>query len=144
MFHNDAASTVMALGMCNCSSPHRQRRSNIGPCQVCGQLSERLLPSGKQEWYVCEGQQTFQQSVSPPTVVVAAIKKHATLIPREIGDFAMVIMLDSGSSLSLVRQLMVPRMSNVTNVKLLASQPSLVTASGDPLPIRGYIRAQVK
>ena len=33
-------------------------------------------------------------------------------------------------------------MSNVTNVKPLAPQPSLVTASGDPLPIRGYIRAQ--
>ena len=82
--------------------------------------------------------------MSPPTVVVAAIKKHATLIPGEIGDFATEIMLDSGSSLSLVRQIMVPRMSNVTNIKPLAPQPSLVTASGDPLPIRGYIRAQVR
>ena len=50
-------------------------------------------------------------------------------------------MLDSGSSLSLVRQVMVPRM---TNIKPLAPLPSLVTAPGDPLPIRGYIRAQVR
>ena len=107
-------------------------------------FSKRLQPSGKREGDVCDGQQASQQLVSPPTIVVAAVKKHATLIPGEIGNVATEIMLDSGSSLSLVRQVMIPRMSNVTNVEPHASQPLLVTASGDPLPIKGYIRAPIQ
>ena len=77
-------------------------------------------------------------------VVVAAVKKHATLILGEIGNVATEIMLDSGSSLSLVRQVIISRMSNVAKIEPHAPQPSLVTASGDPLPIRGYIRAPVR
>ena len=76
-------------------------------------------------------------------VVVATVKKHATLIPGEIGNIATEIMLDSGSSLLLVRQVMISRMSNIATIEPHAPQPSLVTASGDPLPIRGYIRAPV-
>lgn len=76
-------------------------------------------------------------------VVVAAVKKHATLIPGEIRNIATEIMLDSGSSLSLVRQVMISRMSNVATIEPHAPQPSLITASGDPLPIISYIRAPV-
>ena len=75
---------------------------------------------------------------------MAAVKKHVTLIPGEIGNVATEIMLDSGSSLSLIRQVMISRMSNIANIEPHAPQPSLVTAAGDPLPIRGYIRAPVR
>ena len=95
-------------------------------------FSERLPSSGKREGDACDGQQASQQLVSPPTVVVAAVKKHVTVIPGEIGNVTTEIMLDSGSSLSLVQQVMIPGMSNV---EPHTPQPSLVTASGIPCPL---------
>ena len=41
--------------------------------------------------------------MSPDTVIVAAVKKHATVIV-EVGGKNTDIMLDSGSSVSLVRR----------------------------------------
>ena len=41
--------------------------------------------------------------MSPEVVVTAAIKKHATVIVGEVGSIDTEIMLDSGSSVSLIR-----------------------------------------
>ena len=54
----------------------------------------------------------------------------------------MDIMLDSGSSVSLIRKDMANQMKNPT-VLLPSVRPSLVTASGDPLPVIDYIQGVV-
>ena len=103
------------------------------------------LPSaaGKREWDVCDGQQASQQSVSPDTVIVAAIKKHATVITGEVGGKCTEIMLDSGSSVSLVRRDLLPYIQDAVKLPI-PSQPQLVTASGEPLLVVDHIRAKVK
>ena len=54
------------------------------------------------KWGVCDGQQASQQPVSPDAIMVATVKEHATVIVGKVGGDCIEIMLDSGSSVSLV------------------------------------------
>ena len=63
--------------------------------------------SGKRPRGACTGQQPSLSCVSPvdtPTVVVATLKTDAVIISGNVGENCVQMMLDSGSSLSLLRR----------------------------------------
>ena len=75
--------------------------------------------------------------------MVAAVRSRATVITGRIGGVTVELMLDSGSSVSLVQCNVRSQARNVVQVE--ARRPlQLVTASGEQLPIVEHIRAPVK
>ena len=89
-----------------------------------------------------EGQRTSQVSNSPTdTIVVAATKINTAVIMGSIGQHNLEIMMDSGSSISLLAQAYVEQMINITEKPL--PKVLLRTASGIPLPIVKYVTASV-
>ncbi len=62
----------------------------------------------------------------------------------KIGGVGVEVMLDSGSSVSLIRQEVLPRTHGI--VKIVPAKPpvQLVTASGDHLPIVDHVQAPVQ
>jgi len=69
-----------------------------------------LLVPGKRQWGTWEGQQTSLTTTSPTTdlhtdtiITVAALKSIATLIKGKLGGVPVELMLDSGSSVSLIQ-----------------------------------------
>ena len=88
------------------------------------------------------GQPTSLVSNSPTnTVVVATTKKQTAIITGSIGHSRLEVMLDSGSSISLLAQLNVAQMTNI--VQQPVPKILLKTASGVPLPVVQYITASV-
>lgn len=91
---------------------------------------KKLLVPGKRTGGACTGQQA-----SPPislttdvmTVTVAVVKCQATIVKEELGGVAVDIMLDSGSSVSLVRCDLLSNMKNVIEAPQ-AKSIHLVTA----------------
>ena len=76
-------------------------------------------------------------------VTVAVVKSTATIVKGIWGGVAVELMLDSGSSLSLVQCDVLQGAENV--VQVAATRPiQLVTASGDQLPILQHVRASVQ
>ena len=75
--------------------------------------------------------------------MVAAVRSRATVITGRIGGVTVELMLDSGSSVSLVQCNVRSQARNVVQVE--TRRPlQLVTASGEQLPIVEHIRAPVK
>ena len=95
------------------------------------------MASGKQQWGTCTGQQASLPVRSPPTnqnlqsdnvtVTVAAVKSTATVIKGTFGGVAVEMMLDSGSSVSLVQCNVLQHAQNVIHVTTVRSV-QLVTA----------------
>ena len=80
-------------------------------------------------------------------VTVAAIKPKATVITGTVGEITVEIMLDSGSSISLIQQCLVPRMNLKDLVAMELShdhQTVLITACGQKLQVNRHIHAAVK
>ena len=74
------------------------------PLQPYGKSSKRLSP-GKRCRGALQGRQaSLQPAVGPNWVVVAAIKTEAATIKGSLGGWVTCMMLDSGSSLSLIQQ----------------------------------------
>ena len=98
--------------------------------------------AGKRQRDACERQQ-----VSPAvrslqhTITVATTKLHAAMITGMVGGKSVEIMLDSGSSISLLAHSIVPELHNILPVALPPIQ--LKTAAGEPLPIIDYIQTRV-
>lgn len=102
--------------------------------------------SGKRPRDNCTGQQSSPSSVSPadtPTITVATTKTDAVTISGYIGENAVQMMLDSGSSLSLLR---CNSLASMVGVQQLSNRPivRLVTAAGTPIAITDYVKAPVK
>ena len=76
-------------------------------------------------------------------ITVAAVKSMATLIKGKLGGASVELMLDSGSSVSLVQIDALKGACNVVQVSS-ARQIQLVTASGDRLPIIKHVKAPVQ
>ena len=74
--------------------------------------------------------------------MVASVQNSLSVVRGFVNGVGVDIMLDSGSSVSLLRQDIVSRMEKVVQI-FPQSQPKLVTASGDPLHIVDYVRATV-
>ena len=77
------------------------------------------------------------------TVTVAVVRSQATTVKGELSGKAVDVMLDSGSSVSLVQSSTLTGMKDVVGVQCARSL-RLVTASGDQLPILRHIRTHVK
>ena len=74
----------------------------------------QLLAVGKRERDVPEGQSASLLSDSPThTVVVATTKIQIAVIIGNIGHSTLEVMLDSGSSISLLAQSSVAKMTNI-------------------------------
>ena len=81
--------------------------------------------------------------MSPDAIMVATVKKHATVITGKVGDNCTEIMLDSGSSVSLVRRDLLSRIQGAIKLPI-PSQLQLVTASCEPLLVIDHIRVKVE
>ena len=76
-------------------------------------------------------------------ITVATIKSRLAVAPGKLCDAVVEIMLDSGSSVSLVQQCILSRTCGWTSIDFPKGL-QLVTASGENLPIEDYVRARVK
>ena len=97
-------------------------------------LAKELLVPEKQTGDACSGQQV-PPSVSPitysanvVTVTVAVVRSQATTVQGKLGGKAVDVILDSGSSVSLVKSGTVTGMKDVVSVRCARSL-RLVTAS---------------
>eukprot|EP00731_Ephydatia_muelleri_P021178 Em0013g905a len=89
------------------------------------------------------GQQSFRTTVSPPDcVTVASIRSEVSIMKGKIAGVSTEIMLDSGSSVSLLRQEIVLGLKGITR-RRPPQKLKLVTASGESLPIVDYVEATV-
>ena len=77
------------------------------------------------------------------TVTVAVVKSQATIVKGQLGGIVVDLMLDSGSSFSLVQCDIRSNIQNIVDTPQ-ARPLHLVTASGDQLPILRHIRAKVQ
>ena len=73
--------------------------------------------------------------------MVATTKVQTAVIMGSIGYLNLEVMLDSGSSISLLAQTNVEQMANITEKPV--SKVLLRTASGIPLPVVKYVTASV-
>lgn len=76
-------------------------------------------------------------------ITVATIKSRLAVAPGKLCDTVVEVMLDSGSSVSLVQQCILSRTRGWTSTDTPKGL-RLVTASGENLPIEDYVRARVK
>ena len=76
-------------------------------------------------------------------ITVATIKSRLAVIPGKICNAVVEVMLDSGSSVSLVQQHVLSQAHGWTSTKTPQGM-RLVTASGEDLPIVDYIRARIE
>ena len=74
---------------------------------------------------------------------VAAIKSNVAVTMGMIGGFDAQIMLDSGSSVSLIRKEILHKAQGIDRIQSDDPPMQLVTASGDELPVLEYVRAPV-
>ena len=95
---------------------------------------------GKRQRGASEGAETPQEPVSPPnvvSVVVAAIKSNAAITRGMLGKTEVDVMLDSGSSISLIQE------SIAMELSVKRTPPpvglTLVSAAGDDIPVLGCI-----
>ena len=110
------------------------------------QTSRKGLPSGKRTRDACVGQQAPLPAICPHDaciVTVVAIKPKAAATEGRLGGVEVEMMLDSGSSVSLIQKNMLSRAQDVVRIK--ATKPlRLVPASGDQLPILDHVSAVIE
>ena len=82
--------------------------------------------------------------MKPNIIVVAAVKNIAATTSGSIGGIEVEVMLDSGSSVSLVRQEVLSRLPRMQPSKSGAGDIKLLTALGEPLKVLDHIQASIK
>ena len=129
----------------NC--PYRYQDLTCFACGQPGHIARNCQLQGNERGDVWTGQQA-PPSTSPsrsdiPTVTIAVVKCRATMVSGKLGGFTVEFMLDSGSSVSLIRHDLLKSIKNITKVNS-SKAVQLITASGDPLPILKYVKALVQ
>ena len=82
-----------------------------------GSLRMGLQAAGKRSGGVCKGQQSpLQPAVDPNYITVVAIRKEAATVKGVFGELETAMMLDSGSSISLIQKDVLSHVSGVTRV----------------------------
>ena len=76
-------------------------------------------------------------------VTVAAVRTKAAVIKGKVGGVATEMMVDSGSSVSIVRKEVLDQSQGITKIRP-APQLQLITASGEPLQVLDHIMAPVR
>eukprot|EP00731_Ephydatia_muelleri_P024338 Em0016g609a len=95
----------------------------------------KVLSPGKLQRGACSGQHAPRHPVGPSKVIsVAAVKSKIATLMGSVGDTAAEIMLDSGSSVSLLRQELAQKATGVVRTQP-RQEIRLVTAAGESLPI---------
>ena len=126
----------------DCPYQHRSR----GDCHRCYNNCDRMghldrecrqPPQENDKGGACDGQQVPQVLGLYDYIVMVASVREVT--KRTINGVNMDIMLDSGSSVSLLHKDVASQMKEATSTSP-SIRPQLVTASGDPLHIVDYIR----
>ena len=86
----------------------------------------------------------WQLNIDPPAslVTVATIKTDVVILKAYFGTNQTEMMLDSGSAVSLVRQDIVKNCNIISQMPL--PQIQLVTALGDKLPIKDYVKVPIE
>ncbi|KAL5509968.1 hypothetical protein EMCRGX_G005423 [Ephydatia muelleri] len=108
------------------------------------QPDSRPESTGKLQRDVCCGQQPPRKVLSPhKPIIIAALKSEASTIIGVIGDKELDIMLDSGASVSLIREEALTGMNMVVKDKP-SQNVRVVTAAGEDLPILYHVTARVK
>ena len=98
----------------------------------------KLLAAGKREGGAPEGQWASQVSESPTdAIVVATTKIQTAVIMGSIGHLDLEVMLDSGSSISLLAQANISQMTNITEKPV----PKVLLKTA--LPVVKYVTASV-
>ena len=89
------------------------------------------------------GQRSSHTTLRPP-VVVASVRADVSTISGTWGGATVNMMMDSGSSVSLVQRRLAQNQS-LQGVQVLPVIPDirLVTASGGNLPVQGYVQAPI-
>ena len=78
-------------------------------------------------------------------ITVAAVRAKAAIIAGEIGGVGVEMMLDSGSTVSLIRQDIIKQLHPQSIAKLRGiPELQLITASGEPLQVVDHIEASIR
>ena len=115
------------------------------PCVWSPWARSQGLSVGKQERGVPSGPGTPRAQVSPPSVsnvVAPAVRPSAVVLKGRLGDIEVDILLDSGSTVSLVRSSILPRTLGVNQLK--PGDLQLVSAAGEPMPVVGQANVVVQ
>ncbi|KAL5476046.1 hypothetical protein EMCRGX_G025948 [Ephydatia muelleri] len=113
-----------------------------------GTLSEGLrIASGKLQRSTCQrsGQQVLPSSLTGPDEItlVACVNNRLATISGEWCGVSTKVMLDSGSSVSLVKEELIRGAKNGLVQRSNGKTVHLVTASGEELPVLGFVKAAV-
>ena len=82
-------------------------------------------------------------SSDPNCITVAAIRTEAATVKGVFGEMETAMMLDSGSSISLIQKDVLSHASGVTRVRPMP-ELQLKTASGEQLPVQDFVCTQVQ
>ena len=100
---------------------------------------------GKRQRGVQDGPRTSPKTIGPPhtvsSVVVAAVKSSAAVVLGRLGGKVVEMMLDSGSSVSLVQQDVLQGVDGI--VEIPPQEMRLVTAAGDHIPVLKHLSIPV-
>ena len=98
------------------------------------------LPFGKRQRDAPPGPGAFRKTIGPPivvNVVTAAVQSSAAVLRGIVGSREVEMMLDSGSTISLIQESVA---TGLPAVKQLASNElQLVSAAGEPIPVVGRV-----
>ena len=99
--------------------------------------------SGKLQRGACRGQQTPCMPVSPIEAAFVASIKSTSVVNGLVGGIMVEVMLDSGSSVSLVRHDITKRLKGTTSPGD-APKERLISAGGEEITIVNHIKASVE
>ena len=116
-------------------------------CVIAWATSQRTVGRETREGRLqSKGWQAPQHPLSPQDVnivMVAAVNSKTAVTTGKIGSIVLDVILDSGSSVSLVKQEMLQRARGIMQVEK-DEQLGLVTAAGAALPTLDQVRAPVE
>ena len=112
-----------------------------------GTYSQKLQAAGKRPRGTQFGPWASPDVLGPPKpvpfdVVVAAVRSNTVVVRGELGLRSMDMMLDSGSSVSLIREDVLSQLSEVCSAP--PRELRLVTAAGEAIPVAGYVSVPVQ
>ena len=134
--------SCIQLGYIQRNCPKRQRECQCFQCGRWGHTARQCWQGNGRGMSVRgHGQQISPAVNGPQHTITVATTSHAAVISGKVGGKSVEIMLDSGFSISLLTQNLVPELHDVLPMELPPIQ--LKTASGEPLPIIDCICTQV-